>query len=142
MDEADRQKLKAIIERFNPTAELIEATNGVVDPKRILGTGLFDMKKAEQHPGWLKEARIGEHTPETVEYGISSITFRSRRPLNPTRFDQLTEIMETRAELVPQQSRQDQNKQPRQDDRPLLPPPSWLSESGYRAALRVVRAKG
>merc|ERR1712232_623563 len=111
MDEADRQKLEAIIERFNPTAELIEATNGVVDPKRILGTGLFDMKKAEQHPGWLKEARIGEHTPETVEYGISSITFRSRRPLNPTRFDQLTEIMETRAELVPQQSRQDQNKQ-------------------------------
>merc|ERR1712187_956625 len=113
---------------------------GGVGPRRILGTGLFDMKKAEQHPDWLKEARVGEHTPETVEYGISSIIFRSRRPLNPTRFDQLTEIMETRAELDPQQCRQD--KQVKQGDRPSLPTPSWLSESGSRAALRVVRAKG
>jgi G3E family GTPase len=139
MDEAGRQRLKAIIQRFNPKAELIEATHGAVDPKRILGTGLFDMKEAELHPGWLKEARIGEHTPETVEYGISSIVFRSRRPFNPTRFDQLAEIMETRAELIPQQSQL--AKQVR-DGTPCRPPPSWLTEEGYRAALRVVRAKG
>jgi G3E family GTPase len=139
MDEAGRQRLKAIIERFNPTAELIEATYGVVDLKRILGTGLFDMEKAAQHPDWLKEARIGEHTPETVEYGISSITFRSRRPFNPTRFDQLSEIMETRAELIKQSQ---QETQVMEDGRPFLPRPSWLAEAGHRAALRVVRAKG
>jgi G3E family GTPase len=134
MDEAGRHRLKAIVRRFNPTAELIEATHGAVEPKRLLGTGLFDMAQAQQHPNWLKEARIGEHTPETVEYGISSITFRSRRPFNPTRFDQLTEIMETRAELVPGQARD--------DGRPSLPRPSWMTEAGHRAALRVVRAKG
>ena len=137
MNDEGRQRLKAIVQRFNPTAELIEATNGVVEPRRILGTGLFNMTKAEQHPDWLKEARIGEHTPETVEYGISSIIFRSRRPFNPTRFDQLAEIMETRAALVPR---------PRQDaidGMPSPPLPSWLpGEGGHRAALRVVRAKG
>jgi len=140
MDEEGRQRLKAIIQRFNPTAELIEATNGVVEPRRILGTGLFDMKKAEQHPDWLKEARIGEHVPETLEYGISSITFRSRRPFNPTRFDQLIEIMETRAQLLPE--RLQQKEQEKKEARPILPRPSWLSEAGHRAALRVVRAKG
>ena len=99
MDDAGRERLKAIIRRFNPDAELIGATRGVVDPRRILGTGLFDMKKAQEHPEWLKEARIGEHVPETVEYGISSIVFRSKRPLNPTRFGQLSEIMETRTDI-------------------------------------------
>lgn len=143
MDEAGRQRLKAIIQRFNPTAELIEATYGVVEPRRMLGTGLFDMAKAEQHPGWLKEARIGEHTPESVEYGISSITFRSQRPFNPTRFDQLTEIMETRAELrlTPEQLEHGKHAWG-EDGRPFLPTPSWMTEAGHRAALRVVRAKG
>ena len=65
---------------FNPGAQLVEATWGRVDPKRILGTGLFDMGEAEKHPEWLKEARVGEHTPESIEYGISSFTFNSRRP--------------------------------------------------------------
>ena len=100
MDDAGRARLKAILRRFNPGAQLIEATRGRVEPKRLLGTGLFDLAKAEQHPDWLKEARVGEHTPETIEYGISSITFRSRRPFNMRRFEELTAVMETRAELV------------------------------------------
>ena len=33
----------------------------------------------------MKEARIGEHTAETEEYGISSIVFRSRKPLDAGR---------------------------------------------------------
>ena len=143
MDEPGRQRLRAIIQRFNPTAELIEATHGVVDPRRILGTGLFDMKRAQEHPEWLKEARFGEHTPETVEYGISSITFRSRRPFNPTRFGQLSEIMEKRTELV-MDGGVATAASVSGTAAPVLPPPSpsWLTEAGHRAALRVVRAKG
>ena len=143
MDEEGCQRLRAIIRRFNPTAELIEASHGVVDPRRILGTGLFDMKRAQEHPEWLKEARIGEHTPETVEYGISSITFRSKRPFNPTRFAHLSEIMEKRTELVTDDAMDEgvatvESKFEIQE----LPSWSWLAEAGHRAALRVVRAKG
>ena len=53
--------------------------------RRLLGTNLFSLSQAEQHPDWLKEARIGEHTAETEEYGISSIVFRSRKPLDAGR---------------------------------------------------------
>ena len=52
---------QALVTKFNPTAKLVEATMGRVDPKEILGTGLFDMNTAAQHPEWLKEARIGEY---------------------------------------------------------------------------------
>jgi len=78
---------QALVTKFNPTAKLVEATMGRVDPKEILGTGLFDMKAAAQHPEWLKEARIGEHMPETEEFGISSIVFKSRRPLSPKKLN-------------------------------------------------------
>merc|ERR1711965_1231431 len=43
------------------------------------------MEAAEKHPLWLKEARENEHTPETVEYGISSFIFRAKRPFHPWR---------------------------------------------------------
>ena len=57
MDESARVRLRAILRRFNPDARLVEATWGRVAPKSVLGTGLFDMAKAKQHPDWLKEAR-------------------------------------------------------------------------------------
>ena len=76
LNEAGRQRLQAILRRLNPGAKIIEATWGRIDPKEILGTGLFDMAKAEEHPNWLREARVGEHMPESIEYGISSMIFR------------------------------------------------------------------
>ena len=129
--------------RFNPAAELVEATHGRVDPKRILGTGLFNLSQAERHPEWLKEARVGEHTPESVEYGISSITFRSRRPFHSGRFRDLTGIMETRTELV---AHLDDGRGGRGERtmkrRKASSNSSSVTEGGRRAALQVVRAKG
>ena len=55
LDDAARARLRALVTKFNPTAKLVEATMGRVDPKEILGTGLFDMNAAAQHPEWLKE---------------------------------------------------------------------------------------
>ena len=94
VSDEERHKLRALLRRFNPAAKIVEATHGRIDPKEILGTGLFDLAAAEEHPDWLKEARLGEHTPETVEYGISSLTFRSRRPFHVRRFEELTSLME------------------------------------------------
>ena len=71
--------------RFNPKADIVETSFGQVDPQLLFGVARFDMQSAAAHPDWLKEARIGEHKPESEEYGISSITFRARRPFHPLR---------------------------------------------------------
>jgi G3E family GTPase len=77
--------LRAILAKLNPQARIIEAGHGRVPLAEVLDTGLFDMDHAASHPGWLAEPP-GTHVPETEEYGISSVTFRSRRPLHPRRF--------------------------------------------------------
>ena len=41
-----------------------------------MDTKAFSFKKAANSPKWLKEIR-GEHTPETLEYGISTFTFNN-----------------------------------------------------------------
>jgi len=51
----------------------------------VLGTGLFSLSEAEKSEQWLKEARHGEHTPESEEYGIQGFTFKARRPFHPQR---------------------------------------------------------
>lgn len=43
------------------------------------------MTEAAENDQWLTEARIGEHLPETLEYGINSFTFRAVRPMHPER---------------------------------------------------------
>ncbi len=78
-------RLCAVLQRLNPDAEIIPVNHGQIAVERILGTGLFDFDKARNAPGWMKELR-GEHVPETVEYGISSFSYRARRPFHPGRF--------------------------------------------------------
>ena len=119
MVETDRARLRALLRRVNPGATLVDATWGRVDPRAVLGTGLFDLAKAAAHPDWLKEARVGEHVAESLEYGISSLTFRSRRPFDARRLEALASHMESRHEPAPDGA-----------------------DAGARAARRVVRAKG
>lgn len=83
--------VKAIIRALNPGAVIVEAIQGVVPSSTVLGTRLFSLAQAAEHPAWLTEARHGEHTPESVEYGISSFTFRSRSPFDPVKFQSALE---------------------------------------------------
>lgn len=76
--------VETLLRRLNPTAKLIRTDHGVVDIGEVLGTGLFDPEAAARTPSWDEEIADG-HTPETEEYGISSMTFRSDRPFHPQR---------------------------------------------------------
>jgi G3E family GTPase len=80
----DLGQLHDILHHLNPIAKIIQTSNGQVDGRELLNTGLFDMAEAQQSAGWLKELQ-GEHTPETEEYGISSFVFKARRPFHPRR---------------------------------------------------------
>ncbi|ALC18978.1 GTP-binding protein [Streptomyces pristinaespiralis] len=84
VDAADADLLRAALTRLNPAARVVPATQGRVAPHEVLGTGLFDLERAQQAPGWVMELN-GDHVPETEEYGISSIVFRSERPFHPGR---------------------------------------------------------
>lgn len=85
-EEADQ--LEATLRRLNPAAELIRTSHSRIDVRTIVGADRFDLEKAQQAPGWVAELN-GDHVPETEEYGISSLVFRSPRPFHPDRLMQL-----------------------------------------------------
>ncbi|MHA6628692.1 GTP-binding protein [Pseudonocardia sichuanensis] len=76
--------VSTVLRRLNPTAEIVTAHRGVVDLAAILDTGRYNPITAAQTPGWAAEL-AGSHTPETEEYGITSIVYRAARPFHPAR---------------------------------------------------------
>ncbi|MFT4185390.1 MAG: zinc metallochaperone GTPase ZigA [Rhizobium sp.] len=83
----ERDAARKIIVGLNPNARLIETDFGAVEPAEVLGTGRFDIDRAETHPLWYKELHgFKEHVPETEEYGISSFVYRAKKPFDPTKF--------------------------------------------------------
>jgi G3E family GTPase len=82
----DLGELKAILNKLNPAARVVEASFGKTPLRNILNTGLFNFEEAEQSRGWQEELAKGHHTPETEEYGIGSFVFRDNRPFHPARF--------------------------------------------------------
>jgi G3E family GTPase len=80
----DIDELKAVIQKLNPDAKVIESIFSKVSLNEILNTQLFDFEKASQAAGWIQEL-MTEHTPETEEYGISSFVYKRRRPFHPQR---------------------------------------------------------
>jgi len=86
----DKNRLSEILKRLNPGAKILESSFGQIDIKEILNTNLFDMEKASQSPGWIKELN-GEHIPESEEFGLSSFIYTARLPFHPKRFWDLIE---------------------------------------------------
>lgn len=83
--EEEALRIESTLRMLNPQAKILRTLRSNVPLKEVLHTNLFDMATAEASPGWLQELR-GSHVPETVEYGITSFVFRSRRPFHPDRF--------------------------------------------------------
>jgi G3E family GTPase len=90
-------RLRAALVRLNPAARIVDAEHARVDLQQVLGTGLFDLERAQQAPGWVQELN-GEHVPETEEYGVSSTVFRSELLFHPGRlWDFVTEELDSGA---------------------------------------------
>ncbi|WP_320781496.1 GTP-binding protein [Streptomyces sp. CRN 30] len=84
VDDGDADRLRGALARLNPGARIVPAVHGRVDARDVLETGRFDPERAQQAPGWVRELN-GDHVPETEEYGISSLVFRSAVPFHPGR---------------------------------------------------------
>ncbi|WP_040828571.1 GTP-binding protein [Nocardia jiangxiensis] len=78
--------VEATIRRLNPAAHIVRSAHGVVELAEVLGTGRYNPDIAAQFDGWEDEL-AGGHTPETEEYGISSLTFTADRPFHPERLE-------------------------------------------------------
>ncbi|CAL5220091.1 g2042 [Coccomyxa viridis] len=80
------KKLEVLLRCLNTEASIVPAKNSVISPTKVMGTGLFNLEKAQGSPGWLKSIQgDAPVVPETEEYGISSFVYRSRRPFHPQR---------------------------------------------------------
>jgi len=84
VDADELEEVNGIVRALNPGARIFEASFGKLDLAEVLDTGRFDMEEAERSPAWIREL-MGEHTPETEEYGISSFVYRARAPFHPER---------------------------------------------------------
>ncbi|MEV7084937.1 GTP-binding protein [Streptomyces sp. NPDC093085] len=84
VDTASADRLRAALSRLNPAARVVPAVRGRVPVGAVVGTGLFDLERAQEAPGWVRELN-GDHVPETEEYGISSTVFRAEAPFHPGR---------------------------------------------------------
>eukprot|EP01006_Ploeotia_vitrea_P040176 TRINITY_DN66407_c9_g2_i1.p1 TRINITY_DN66407_c9_g2~~TRINITY_DN66407_c9_g2_i1.p1 ORF type:complete len:574 (-),score=85.69 TRINITY_DN66407_c9_g2_i1:263-1984(-) len=86
MSQEEIDKVTAFITKLNPTAKIYKTTRCVTDLKNVLNTGLYDVEKVSQMPGWMQDLKE-EKKPETEEYGISSVVYQRFRPFHPERLN-------------------------------------------------------
>lgn len=81
VDAAETERVIAAVRAMNPRARVVPVTHGVIDPGLVLDAHLFNTATAAAYHGYAEEL-ANPHTPETEEYGISSVVFRADRPFN------------------------------------------------------------
>lgn len=91
ISEDELNKVKTIIRRLQPKAEIIETNYGKVDVSKILNTNSFNFEEASMSAGWIEELNRTdneeEEEGETEEYGISTFVYYRREPFSRTKFD-------------------------------------------------------
>lgn len=84
VDAVETERVIAAVRAMNPRARVVPVTHGVIDPGLVLDAHLFNTATAAAYHGYAEEL-ANPHTPETEEYGISSVVFRADRPFNRER---------------------------------------------------------
>ena len=84
VDAAETDRVIAAVRAMNPRARVVPVTHGVIEPGLVLDAHLFNTATAAAYHGYAEEL-ANPHTPETEEYGISSVVFRADRPFNRER---------------------------------------------------------
>ena len=100
VSKGELQKVKAIIKKLQPNAEIIETNYGKVDTDKLLNTNLFDFNRASVSAGWIEELESDEEEDEhehghhhhhdeteTEEYRISSFVYYRRKPFRVKKFE-------------------------------------------------------
>ena len=102
-------RVKAIIKKLQPNADIIETNFGKVDVSELLNTNKFNFEQAATSAGWVAELESdveddddddhdheehehhGHHhhhdESEVEEYGISSFVYYRRKPLKVNKFE-------------------------------------------------------
>ncbi|OYR53494.1 CobW family GTP-binding protein [Halorubrum halodurans] len=107
--DAELERAEELVAALQPDAETIRTEFSVVDPDRLLAVDLFDERAVSTLPGWkraleddghdhgVEDGEDGDHDhgengdhdhvhrhPDEV-YGVTSFTYRRRRPFHPER---------------------------------------------------------
>ncbi|WP_123622269.1 GTP-binding protein [Halorubrum sp. CSM-61] len=96
--DAEIDEAVELVGALQPDAETVVAEFSAVDPDRILGVGLFDASELGDLPGWKRALAEGsgghghghgsgdrDHRHPDEVYGVTSFTYRRRRPFHPDR---------------------------------------------------------
>lgn len=84
VDEEVARATEDAVHAMNPRARIVRVTDGQIGADLVLDAGLYDEATAATYHGYAEEL-ANPHTPETEEYGISSVTFRGDRPFDQER---------------------------------------------------------
>lgn len=84
VDEERARATEDAVRAMNPRARIVRVTNGEIGADLVLDAGLYDEATAATYNGYAEEL-ANPHTPETEEYGISSVVFRGDRPFDRNR---------------------------------------------------------
>lgn len=90
LSKEELDKVKAIIRRLQPKAEIIETNYSKVSVDKILNTNSFDFDEVSMSAAWIEELNKDEEEEEegeTEEYGIGTFVYTRRAPLDRDEFD-------------------------------------------------------
>lgn len=83
------QRMKAILKKLQPSANIICTEHGKIQPNEILDTQLFNFQEVCLAPGWVQElenTKSDNKEGEEEEYGINSFVYNRRLPFDPVEF--------------------------------------------------------
>lgn len=86
-------KVKEIIKALQPNAKVIETDYCNVDIEEIIDTNNFDLEKVSLSAGWVEafEHPEEEDEGEALEYGIDTFVYKSRKPLDVEKFQDVVD---------------------------------------------------